>query len=93
MAFLTTTVNVLAMVISVWLGFYIVTRSAYSRVSWIAALTLWSLAAYFLHNVIAINVPDSGILSWLRPIPVLAFPLLLHLSIEVLPDKSLWWAW
>ena len=93
MAFLTTAVNVLAMVISVWLGFYIVTRSARSRLSWVAALTLWSLTAYFLHNVIAINVPDSGTLFWLRPIPVLAFPLLLHLSIELLPDKSLWWAW
>ena len=88
MAFLTTAVNVLAMALSVWLGFYIVTRSARSRLSWVAALTLWSLAAYFLHNVIAINVPRSGILVWLRPVPVLAFPLLLHLSIEILPNKS-----
>jgi hypothetical protein len=92
-AFLTTAVNVLAMALSVWLGFYIVTRSARSRLSWVAALTLWCLATYFLHNVIAINLPRSGVLAWLRPVPVLAFPLLLHLAIEILPDKSLWWAW
>jgi GAF domain-containing protein len=81
------------MALSVWLGFYIVIRSARSRLSWVAALTLWSLATYFLHNVIAVNLPRSGVLAWLRPVPVLAFPLLLHLTIEILPDKSLWWAW
>jgi hypothetical protein len=93
MAFLTTAVNVLAMATAVWLGFYIVTRSARNHVSWLAALTLWTVASYFLHNVVAINVPGSGMLPYLRPGVVIAFPLLFHLTVDLLPDRSLWWLW
>jgi hypothetical protein len=87
---LTTVVNLLAAAASLWLGFYIVTRSPRSRVSWLAALTLWAVASLFLHNVVAINVPDSGLLLSLRPVAVLVVPLWLHLTVILHPDRTHW---
>jgi hypothetical protein len=90
---LTSAINLLALAASLWLGFYIVTRSPRSRVSWLAALTLWSLASLFLYNVVAINVPESGMLSWLRPVVILALPLWFHLTLLLRPDRARRWAW
>lgn len=85
---LSTSINLLAAAASLWLGFYIVTRSPRSRVSWLTALTLWAVASLFLHNMVAINVPDSGVLLWLRPVVVLVLPLWLHLTVILCPDST-----
>ena len=85
---LTTSLNLLAAAASLWLGFYIVTRSPRSRVSWLAALTLWAVASLFLYNTVAINVPDSGVLLWLRPVAVMVVPLWLHLTVTLHPDST-----
>lgn len=90
MATLSTVINLVNMAASLWLGFYLVTRSARSRVSWLAALTLWSLAAIFLHNVLAINVPESGILPLARLIALLALPFWFNLTWLLLPEKAQW---
>jgi hypothetical protein len=70
------------------LGFYIVTRTLRSRISWLAALTLWSMACFYLHNTMAIHVPGSGVLPWLRPAVMLALPLGFHLILLLPPGKE-----
>jgi hypothetical protein len=94
MVFITTLVNLVGLAGSLWLGFYILTRSPRSHVSWLAALTLWSLATFFLHNSLAVNVPDSALLPWFRYSVILSLPLWLHLSFELIstgakPSKRL----
>ncbi|MFQ5859348.1 MAG: GAF domain-containing protein [Anaerolineae bacterium] len=85
---ITTFVNLLALAISLWLGFYIVTRSPRSRLSWLATLTLWSLTSLFFHNALAIHLPGSGVLPWLRPVVVLALPFWFHLTLLLLPERA-----
>jgi hypothetical protein len=85
---LATSLNLLAAAVSLGFGFYIVTRSPRSRVSWLAALTLWAVASLFLHNTVAINVPESGVLLWLRPVALLVVPLWLHLTVTLHPDST-----
>ncbi len=89
----TTVVNLLALAAALWLGFYVVTRSPKSRVAWLAALTLWSIASLFLHNVIAVNLPESGLSARLRPVIVLALPLWFHLTFRLSPEETRWWLW
>ncbi|MBC8249532.1 MAG: hypothetical protein H8E90_07620, partial [Anaerolineales bacterium] len=52
---LTSIVNFICLALSLWLGFYIVTRSPRSRVSWLASATLWSLSGSFLNTLTYIN--------------------------------------
>jgi hypothetical protein len=85
---LATLVNLLALAISLWLGFYIITRSPRSRLSWLATLTLWSLTSLFFHNALAINLPKVGLLPWLRPVVVLVVPLWFHLTLLLLPERA-----
>lgn len=85
---LTTLVNLLSLAISLWLGFYIVTRSPRSRVSWLAALTLWSLMGFFLHNALAINLPGSTALPWLRRVVIIALAFWLHLTVLLMPARE-----
>ncbi len=77
---LTTFINLLALAASVWLGFYIITRSPHSSLSWLATLTLWCLSSYFLCNALVLNSRQSPLLSWLRQLVLLVLPLWLHLS-------------
>ncbi len=84
MIFITTLVNLVGLAFSLWLGLYIVTRSPRSRASWLAALTLWSLSSFFLHNSLAINLPGNNLISWMRYIVVLSLPLWLHLCLELI---------
>jgi hypothetical protein len=77
---LTTFINLLALAASLWLGFYIITRSPFSPRSWLATLTLWCLSSYFLCNALVLNSPQTLLLSWLRQLVLLALPLWLHLS-------------
>jgi GAF domain-containing protein len=88
LAFLTTVINLLGLAICLCLGFYIVTRTPRSRISWLAALTLWSMACFYLHNTVAIHVPGSGILPWLRPAVMLALPLGFHLVLLLPPGRE-----
>jgi len=92
---LTSTVNFLALAISLWLGFYIVTRSPRRRVSWLAALTLWSMTSLFFNNLLHLNLaPDETLPLWLTsfrgtivPAPAFWF----HLTIFFLPPKVSRW--
>ncbi|MFQ6001978.1 MAG: GAF domain-containing protein, partial [Anaerolineae bacterium] len=92
---LTSIVNFLALTISLWLGFYLVTRSPRRRVSWLAALTLWSITCLFFNNLLHLNIaPDETFPLWLTSfrgtvIPAPAF--WFHLTILFLPPKV--WKW
>jgi GAF domain len=77
---LTTFINLLSLAAALWLGFYIVTRSPRSLLSWLAALTLWFLGSYFLCNALVLNTPQNTFLSWLRQPVLLVMPLWLHLT-------------
>ena len=57
LTFLTTLINLVGLAICLCLGFYVVTRTLRSRVSWLAAFLLWSMTGFYLHNTMAIHVP------------------------------------
>ncbi len=84
----TAVINLLSLAASLWLGFYIMTRSPYSAPSRLAALMLWSLATYFACNALLSSLPHSVVLSWLRQEAVLILPLLLHLTARLLPNQA-----
>jgi hypothetical protein len=50
-------VNFLALLTSVWLGLYLVRRSPRRAVSWLTALTLWSLSGMFINILLALTPP------------------------------------
>ena len=54
----TLVLNFIAISISVWLGWYIITRSPRRLVSWLTSLTLWSLSGLFLNMLLAQNPPQ-----------------------------------
>jgi len=77
------------LVVSLWLGLYIVTRSPRSRLSWLASGTLWALAGYFLNNLTYVQGPPGSRLPWWWGWSVaLAVPLWFHLSVSLLPPES-----
>lgn len=86
---LTSIINFVCLALSLWLGFYIVTRSPRSRVSWLASATLWSLAGSFLNTLTYINVsPEQVALPWWWGwSAAFAAPFWFHLSISFLPSK------
>jgi GAF domain-containing protein len=73
--------NVLALAVSFCLGLYLVTRDLRNRSAWLAALTMWSLAAFFLNNALSIQVPESSLIPWLRMISLFAMPFWLNLAV------------
>jgi GAF domain-containing protein len=79
LAFITTLINLVGLAICLCLGFYIVTRTPRSRTAWLASLLLWSLTGFYLHNTMALYVPGSGLLPWLRPTVMFALPFGFHL--------------
>jgi hypothetical protein len=85
----TSAINFVCLTVSLWLGFYIVTRSPRSRVSWLASATLWSLCGYFLNSLTYIQGPSGeGILPWWWGWSVvIAVPFWFHLSVSLLPGK------
>jgi len=85
----TSAINFVCLTVSLWLGFYIVTRSSRSRVSWLASATLWSLCGYFLNSLTYIQGPSGeGILPWWWGWGVvIAAPLWFHLSVSLLSGK------
>lgn len=87
---ITTFVNLLALAASLWLGFYIITRSSQSDLSRLAALALWLLSAFFLYNTLAINLPGTGVLAWLRQTIILVMPVWLHVTVQLQPSRTSW---
>jgi hypothetical protein len=77
----TTFINLLGLAVSLGLGLYAVTHNPRSRLSWLAALTLWSLTGLFVYNALALNVPESEVLPWPRPLMLLALPFWFHLTL------------
>lgn len=91
---LTTNVNLVALAVSLWLGLYVTTRSRTSRTAWLAAATLWMLAAVFFQNAIVLNVPDSHV-EWMRLLAILVVPLWMHLTFLLVPPaiRQKWMQW
>ena len=85
----TSTINFVCLTVSLWLGFYIVTRSPRSRVSWLASATLWSLCGYFLTSFTYVqDLPGEGTLPWWWGWGVvIAVPFWFQLSVFLLPGK------
>ena len=65
---ITFAVNFLGLVLALWLGLYLVTRSPRYLIAWLTALTLWSMSGLFLNVLLAINPPPQtgAQLAWLR---------------------------
>lgn len=86
--FWTTIVNLSALAIALWLGFYIVTRSPRSLISWLAALTFWTLCSLFLYASLIAHLPDAGIFTWLWQAVIFVLPLWWHLTALLLPERA-----
>jgi len=54
---ITLIVNLVFLIVAVWLGAYLVTRSPRSLVAWLTGLTLWSIAGLFLNLLLALTPP------------------------------------
>lgn len=90
MLFVSALVNLLGLASSLWLGFYVLTRSPRSRISWLTALSLWSLSSYFFANSLSAYQPESEALLWPRFFVFFALPAWLNLTLELIAsgDKS-----
>jgi hypothetical protein len=53
----TSIINFVALSVSVWLGWYILTRSPRRLVSWLTSFTLWSMSGIFFNMLLALNPP------------------------------------
>src|SRR5215207_7177377 len=56
---ITFTVNFVALIASLWLGMYLVTRNPRVPTAWLTALTLWSLSGLFINVLLALNPPPD----------------------------------
>ena len=54
---ITVAINFVALIASIWLGLYLVTRNPRVPTAWLTALTLWSLSGIFLNVLLALNPP------------------------------------
>lgn len=50
-------VNFIALIATLWLGLYLVTRNPRVPTAWLTALTLWTLGGLFLNILLALNPP------------------------------------
>ena len=50
-------VNYFALVCTVWLGWYVITRSPRKLISWLTSLALLSVGGLFLNMLLALNPP------------------------------------
>lgn len=80
--------NLLATGASLWLGFYIVTRSPQSQISWLAAVALWALSQLLLYKVLIVEMPDPAVLFWLRPVAIFGMPLWFHMTHLLAPPAQ-----
>ncbi|MEN8240792.1 MAG: hypothetical protein ABFS17_02635 [Chloroflexota bacterium] len=63
---LTYLLNLLALTLGIWLGFYVVSHSPRRLVSWLTGFSLWSISGFFLNMLMAITpppIPDT-IQTW-----------------------------
>jgi hypothetical protein len=65
LSYITIVVNLAALTVCLWLGLYLVTRSFHSRTAWLAAITVWSVASWFLRNVLQSSLPMQEELRWI----------------------------
>lgn len=82
--------NFLGLILSIWLGVYIVTRGRNSRIAWSSGLTLWFLAVVFA-NVLLFMLASPAPVSqpdWLRVI----FPIWPQGSDAKITGWTLGWA-
>jgi hypothetical protein len=84
----TIVVNLIAMAMALWLGFYIITRSPRSSISWLAALNLWFTLLLFLRQILDSNPPTRDMLPWLNAVAPLALPTWVHLTARLLWEKT-----
>ncbi|MBI1879418.1 MAG: hypothetical protein HYR94_14570 [Chloroflexi bacterium] len=58
----------LTLVLALWLGLYVVTRSPRSLIAWLTGLTLWSITILCMNVLLALNPPPPPTYSpdWLR---------------------------
>lgn len=56
---ITFTINFVALIASLWLGMYVVTRNPRVPTAWLTALTLWSLSGLFINILLALNPPPD----------------------------------
>lgn len=56
---ITFTINFVALIASLWLGMYLVTRNPRVPTAWLTALTLWSLGGLFINVLLALNPPPD----------------------------------
>ena len=73
-------VNLAGLVLSLWLGLYLVTRSARSKIAWMGALTMWSVGSWFLHNALQGSITTRVWTDWLGQVMKLSIPLWFHLA-------------
>lgn len=65
---ITLIVNFLGLIMALWLGFYVITRSPRKPISWFSGLALWSISGNFLNILLALKPPsllEQGP-SWFR---------------------------
>ncbi len=65
---LTIIASFFTMILSLWLGLYVVTRSPRSLIAWLAGITLWIITRLFLDVILALNPPPmpADEATWLR---------------------------
>ena len=56
---ITFTVNFIALIASLWLGMYLVTRNPRVPTAWLTSLTLWSLGGLFINVLLALSPPPD----------------------------------
>ena len=87
----TSVIDFLTLVVSLWLGLYLITRGPRSSVSWLAGLTLWSLSGYFLDSFLHLNPPRDLPFTWWTGWTILfTAPLWVHLSTLLRPKQARW---
>jgi hypothetical protein len=93
---MTTAVNSFSLLVTFWLGFYLVTRSPRRLMAWLASATLWSLSGAFLNVLVYIHAPagDGTLPWWWGWSTAIAVPFAFHLSVHLLPkhlaDRQRW---
>lgn len=92
---ITTGLNLVALAASLWLGLYLVTRSRKSTTAWLAAGTLWVLAAYFFQGALAANDPNNNPFGWMRALIVFIVAFWIHITFLLLPAplRANWMRW
>ncbi len=55
----TVAITFTGLVVSLWLGLYLVTHNPRRLIAWLTALTLWSIAGLFLNVILALNPPPE----------------------------------